>query len=300
MTLTFRPTTLDDAYTLFEIFRASVTDLGERIGAIAITGGNDPAFLTGLWERRRPLVEHLQNTAEQSWLAENDGKIIGYARSILRDGVRQLTEFFVDPTQQSAGVGRGLLSRAFPSEGANRRFIIASIDRRAQALYMKSGVYPRFPIGYLSRPAEAVAISTDLIPEPITDQPEILSTLAELDTAVLSYRRDAEHRWLMAQRQGYLYRRNGQAVAYGYVGRSSGPFAVLDPRDYPAVLALAENEAARQGHEFGVEVPLMNRFAVDHMLSRGAQLDSFFEFFMSDVPFGQFEQYIFTSPPFFV
>jgi hypothetical protein len=49
-----------------------------------------------------------------------------------------------------------------------------------------------------------------------------------------------------------------------------------------------------------VEVPMVNRVAVRFLLGRGFRLDSFFSFFMADRPFGRFENYLFTSPPFFL
>ncbi len=103
----------------------SILDLSQRQGVMAVTGGDDPAVLSELWERRRPLMEHLTRNSEQFWVAENEGKVIGYARSILRpgrgraSGVPQhleLTEFFVLPGEQSRGVGGELLKRAFPAE----------------------------------------------------------------------------------------------------------------------------------------------------------------------------------------
>jgi len=59
-------------------------------------------------------------------------------------------------------------------------------------------------------------------------------------------------------------------------------------------------EAARRGADFGVEVPLVNRAALDFLFGRGFRMDSFFALFMSDVPFGRFDRYLFTSPPFFL
>jgi hypothetical protein len=88
---------------------------------------------------------------------------------------------------------------------------------------------------------------------------------------------------------------------YGYVGARSGPFALLDASDFPAVLGHAENQAAVQGRdEFGLEVPMVNRAAVDHLLACGFRLDSFMALLMSDAPLGRFENYIATSPPFFM
>lgn len=299
MTITYRPTTPDDTSALFAVFSESVTDLGARLGSTGITGGDDPDFLAGIWERRRPLWEHLQQTAVQSWLAEDDGKVLGYARSVLRDDVLELTEFFVLPGQQSAGVGRELLSRAFPAEGARRRFIIATLDTRALARYMKTSVYPCFPICYLSRDPEPAVVETDLTFEPITPDSDILAALDALDASILGYKRTVDHQWLMQNRAGFICRRAGEIVGYGYVSVMSGPFALRDANDYPAVLAYSETQAFVNSYRFGLDIPMTNRTAIAYLLSRGYQLDSFFEFFMSDEPFGQFENYIFTSPPLF-
>jgi hypothetical protein len=76
---------------LFEIFEAAIDDLGARMQANGNSTAGDPAA----WDRRRPLYEHLAQTAEHLWIAEDDGRPVGYARSILRDGVRELTELFV-------------------------------------------------------------------------------------------------------------------------------------------------------------------------------------------------------------
>jgi GNAT superfamily N-acetyltransferase len=300
MSLTFRPAGLADSFTAFKIFGQAVADLVRRLNLSAVAEGDDPAVLAGFWQKRQSLFEHLARTADQFWLAEDGGEAIGYARSILRDGVRELTEFFVLPDRQSAGVGRALLDRALPPDEAARRVIIATSDARALARYLKAGVYARFPVYYFSRPPEQVAVPTDLVIEPITAPAQAIETLAAIDQAVLGHRREVDHTWLLDQNQGYLYYREGQPVGYGYSGASHGPFALLHPADFPAVLAHAESLAAAAGHDFGVEAPLINRAAVDYLLSRGCRMEAFFAFFMSDAPFGRFENYLFTSPPFFM
>jgi GNAT superfamily N-acetyltransferase len=204
----------------------------------------------------------LAQRAEAFWVAEQDGQVIGFARSILQDGVRELTELFVLPGVQSGGVGRELLARAFPANGARYRSIISSPDIRAQALYLKTGVYPRFPIYYFGRSPEAVSVTTDLGFEPISASPGNFEILASLDRSLLGYRRDVTHAWLLGDRQGYLYCRDKVPV--------------------------------------GLEVPMINRAAVDYLLARGFHMDSFMAISMSDVPFGKFENYILPSPPFFL
>lgn len=253
--LTFRHGKVEDQYALYCIFEETLADLVKRFGSSATTSWHDPVALEKMWQQRRPLFEHLARSAAQFWVAEYNGEPVGYARSIVRDGLWELTDFFVRPSAQSLGAGRGLIARAFSTEGATRKSIIATTDARAQKLYTKQGVYPRFPIYYFGRDPEVTTVETDLIFEPMTNSPETLDSLAGIDREIVEHRRDADHTWLLDQREGYLYYRGGQAVGYGYLGSNNGPFALLDPADFPAVLAHAESEAARHQREFGLEVP---------------------------------------------
>ena len=300
MLITYRRGTLDDLQNTFDVFRQSIMELGDRLGMMPISGGHDSQVIQNLWAHRQSLFEHLAHTSDNFWIAEQDGKVIGFARSILRNGVRQLTEFFVLPEHQSAGVGRELLARSFPVDGADHRFILATIDGRAVQRYLKAKVYPLFPCYAFSRPAEKVNVDNDLTIERITPSAQAMGELIRIDNTILGFHREAEHAWLLENRHGYFYKREKQVVGYGYLGEHNGPFALLDANDFPAILAHAETEAALKGTEFSVEVPMVNRAAVDYLLSRGYKLESFFELFMADSPFGKFENYILTSPPFFV
>ncbi len=299
MTISYRPGAPADALATYHVFEASLADLSARINARADATAGDP----GAWERRRPLFEHLTRTAAYFWVAEADGQIIGYARSIQRGPLLELTEFFVLPDYQSAGVGRELLARAFPADapGVHERAIIATIDERAVGRYLKAGVYPRFPIYEFYRAPEPVQVPTDLVIVPLADVPDPLPALAKLDEAILGHRRDADHAWLMETRQGYVYQRQGQAVGYGYLGQFMGPVALMADADFPAALAHAETTWHAQGQpRIGFELPLINKAAVDHLVRRGYRLEAFFAFFMSSAPFGKLENYICTSPLFFL
>jgi len=98
-----------------------------------------------------------------------------------------------------------------------------------------------------------------------------------------------------------LIQRGTEVVGYAYLGPPHGPIALLEATDYPAILAYLENTAAGDGREYiGFEVPLCNRTAVDYLLSRGYQIESFFALFMSSQPPGNLDHYILTSPPFFL
>jgi GNAT superfamily N-acetyltransferase len=295
-----RPGTLDDAYATFHVFEETLHDLIQRLGETNVEPWDEPDKLARMWAERRSLFEYLAGASDRFWVAEQDDRVLGFARSIVRDGVRELTEFFIRPAGQSAGVGRELLARAFPANDAERRFLIATIDTRAQVRYLKSGLYPQFPICYFGKTPEVASVETDLDFRPFTAAPEHLAALDDLDRAVIGYRRSEEHRWLLTDRSGFLYLRQGRPVGYGYSGKRNGPFALLDAQDFPAVLAHAEANAVGRWEHFGVEVPMINRVAVDYLLERGFRMDSFVALFMCDEPFGRWENYILTSPPLFV
>lgn len=300
-TITYELGSIDDNYAAFLLFEEALADLVSRFGFAGTTSWEDADKLAGMWQKRRPLYEHISQTSDQFWLAKQNGKIVGFSRAIRRDGGQELTELFVKPGVQSGGVGRELIARAFPVESAKRRFIIATPDFRAQALYLKSGVFPRFPIYYFGRQPEQVPFETDLQFEPLTNSEKTVATLATIDKAVIGFRRDVDQRWFLAQRRGFLYVRNGRPVGYGYVGETSGPFALLDAADFPAVLAHAESTAHAEGMtQFGLEVPMVNETAVTYLLSRNYKIDAFMAMFMSDRPFGNFDRYLVTGPPFFV
>jgi GNAT superfamily N-acetyltransferase len=302
MTPTYRLGTPADTPAVYAVFAQAIADLDRRMGTPeAENTWLDPVAVAASWEFFRPLFEHLARTAEQFWVAEGEGQIVGYARATLHDGVRELTEFFVHPAHQAAGIGRELLARAFPSGGARRRVIVATREISAMAQYLKAGVYPYVTIYNVFGKPRPVEVTTDLTVEHAAPGPETLAALRVIDAAVLGFARDADHAFLLDNRRACLYRRGGQVVGYGYFGNRTGPIALLEPSDFPAVLARAETEAAERGEEtFGMDVPLVNRAAVDHLLGRGFRLEDFTLFLMSDEPFGALDRYVVTSPALFL
>jgi len=70
-----------------------------------------------------------------------------------------------------------LITRALPEDESRHRSIIATTDFRAQGLYLKAGVLPRFPIYYFSREPEVVSVTTNLVVEPVGVSDETLDTL---------------------------------------------------------------------------------------------------------------------------
>ena len=189
-------------------------------------------------------------TRREWWVAEDpEGNgLIGYARSIERGGLFELTEFFVKPSAQSRGVGRALLELAFPQGRGEVRSIIATADVRAQARYYAAGTAARFPFFTLAREPMSAEPATSLEPMRIEAGADA-SAVTQIERAVLGYPRgDAEVRWLTERREGWLYRRDGRVIGFAFVGtRGSGPVAVPDPADQPDILAARRGSGPRAG-----------------------------------------------------
>lgn len=300
MPVNFRLGTEADSETVFHIFLEALQALSRRMGVQAISGGSDPQVIARLWTRRQSLFMHLARTASAFWIAEVDGQPVGYARAIRRGELHELTEFFVLPDAQQAGLGRALLERAYPLQPGELGVIIATQDPPALARYMKAGLVPRFPAAYFERELQPIPLKTDLEFRVIRGEPWEMGALAGIDATVLGHTRMADLRWLLQDRTGMLCLRGGKPVGYGFFGPTNGPFALLDPRDYPAVLAYVENQAVGVSQTLGFEVPLVNKQAVSTLLQRGYRMDGFITLLMSTKPFGNFDRYIFTGPPFFV
>lgn len=298
----FRPGTPADTRLAYDIFIPTLDDLGRRTGGNVNATASTPETA---WDIRRPLFEHLAATSDAWWFAEDDatGRALGYARSIVRDGVRELTEFFVLPDAQRAGIGRRLLERAFPVDGVRHRAIIATTDPPAIARYLATGLDGRLPMAFVEGRPHPIDVVTDLTHERIGADAVPVDDLAVIDRAILGFRRDVDHRWLSTQRPGWLYRRNGQAVAYGYHPSQpswGGPYAALDPADLPILLAHAENAAVAAGHAtITFDMALTARTAWDHVLGRGFRIDPFLMILFTDGPVDGLDRYVLTSPPFF-
>jgi GNAT superfamily N-acetyltransferase len=295
-----RRATPNDAEACHEVMWASVTDFGARNGT--------PLQGTAAewWASGESLHRFLAAHAAEWWVAEEPdaGTLVGFARSIERGELFELTEFFVLPGHQSVGVGGKLIERAFPVGRGDIRSIIATTDVRAMARYYRSDTVARFPMLTLGGvPAEA-DIPGNVTPHrlELESEPD-LHTLRQIDGSVLEYARgEAEVRWLLEDREGYLYRRDRKAIGFGLVGKGScGPIAALDPADLPDILLHVEGRASALGAErLELQVPAPNEVATRHLLSRGFRLDPWVNLLMSNRPFGRFDRLLSFGPPVFL
>jgi GNAT superfamily N-acetyltransferase len=104
-----------------------------------------------------PYLEHLVGRASaRALVGEVDGIVVGWGASIDVGGPRRrfITDLFVDPAQQSRGVGRTILADLV--DGADERLTFSSADQRALGAYIRAGMRPWWPVLYVTVPAAAL------------------------------------------------------------------------------------------------------------------------------------------------
>jgi GNAT superfamily N-acetyltransferase len=95
-------------------------------------------------EERFQVRRHLhlmQTDPDGCWVAEEDGRMVGAAVSLIREGVWGLSFLAVQPHLQARGIGRALLARALTyGDGARGRLILSSTDPKAMRRYARAGL----------------------------------------------------------------------------------------------------------------------------------------------------------------
>jgi ribosomal protein S18 acetylase RimI-like enzyme len=217
----------------------------------------------------RPVAAWLTHVLEHGRLlaAERGGAPVGFAGLVVRDGVAFLTDLFVQPDQQSGGIGGKLLGHILPP-GARARCTTASSDPRALALYLRAGMQPRWPNcwlrGFRERLSELPGADVEVM-EAAPEDPALLAWDAEIG----GRRRPEDHAfWVERMAATPLwFRRGGQRIGYGYVqGRSDeslrypqaaalGPIGARTPEDAVACVGAAARWASGRSEVMRIALP---------------------------------------------
>jgi GNAT superfamily N-acetyltransferase len=136
--VTYRQARRADMISCARVFVRSSRDLARRMGNTPPP--TRPADVV-------PTLAHLQHTDPRGFhVAVKGERVVAFAATILRGNTHFLSMFWTLPGLQSQGVGRRVLARAFdgPRPPASAvRCVYASLDTRAQVLYLKFGMRPR-------------------------------------------------------------------------------------------------------------------------------------------------------------
>ena len=125
-----RPLRPDDVEGAYAVARGAL---------FAPPAGEDEAQLHA---RQVDRIAHLQDTDPGgSWVAERDGRVVGVAQALLREGVWGCSLFAVDEDLQGRGVGRRLLDAALRHGDGARGWIVLSTGRpAAMRRYARAGL----------------------------------------------------------------------------------------------------------------------------------------------------------------
>lgn len=247
MSIVFRQARADELQRAQELVVASINDMTERHGFGPMASVRPPDFQ----------LFSMKDDPGGLWIAEDDGRLVGYAFSWICGDLWFLAELFVAPDRQGAGIGKGLLRRTFDHAaraGVTRKALITfTFNTVSQGLYIRHGLLPRMPIYFFNgmRQAFAGLAGETLSTVDIEPSDQHLQMLRWLDDSVMGLSRDNHHRYLLADPtiKGVLLYRQDELVAYAYVSTTGhvGPLAVAPDGDLAAAFRTAVTLAAQTG-----------------------------------------------------
>jgi GNAT superfamily N-acetyltransferase len=213
----------------------------------------------------------LAHDGERAFVAEQDGRIVGFTAAFARGDCWFFSALFVDPEAQSQGIGRRLLELAWGGLYRRRMTITQAIQPVSTGLYAQRGLLPVTPVlGFAGRPSLSRG---DGAPEPSDPTPDALRAI---DLAAYGFDRSVDHAfWARTSATARVWLRDERPCGYSYrrdvVGGSfTGPVAGVDSES--AALALRSELAASRDRETRIEIPGTATALVQVALDAGLRL----------------------------
>ena len=298
-TIVVRPPRPEELHRAEELVVRSINDLTQRHGFGPMATLRPPEFQ----------LFSLRDDPDGLWLAEADGEILGFAFSWVCGDLWFLAELFVAPGQQGRGIGKELLARTFEharkAGATNKALITFTFNVVSQGLYIRHGLFPRFPIYSFS--IERDALMQRLQGEKlrwtyIEDTASDLNRLMEIDSGVLGISRERHHRYLLSDNtlRGYFFHAQGDCIGYAYVSATGhvGPLAVVRPTAMGVAFTTALNLAAASGaSQVSAFLPGTNEMALGIAAEHGMRI-TFPMVLVSNRAFGDWTRYLPRNPGF--
>ena len=246
MPILCRPACAQDLEPASDLVVASINDLTERHGLGPMASASPPSFQ----------MFCLKDDPDGLWVAEEAGEMLGFAWSWVCGDFWFLAQLFVSPSQQGRGIGNELLKRTFEhaqKSGASQRALITfSFNRVSQGLYIRHGLYPRFPI-YFFKVAREKLLGRLGGPrfrhQPLSEATD-LPNLALVDARAFGVSREKHHRYLINDKatRGVSLWADGDCVGYAYIANGRiGPLAVTTPHALETAFTTALAFASENG-----------------------------------------------------
>jgi ribosomal protein S18 acetylase RimI-like enzyme len=182
MPILYRPARAQDLERADQLVVASINDLTQRHGFGPMAASHPPNFQ----------LFSLKDDPDGLWVAEEADEILGFAWSWACGDLWFLAQLFVSPGHQGRSIGNELLKKTFEhtqkSGAANRALITFTFNTVSQGLYIRNGLFPRFPI-YNFNVARELLMGRLQGPQfryvPLEETASDLCNLAQIDAQVL-------------------------------------------------------------------------------------------------------------------
>ncbi len=256
-----------DADAVREIARAAFS---------ALPGSVEPPQTEHAVITQRARTRHLATTdPDGCWLAEEDGRAVGFALSMRREGVWILALFAVRPEVQGKGVGRLLLERAAAhGRGCLRGMICASPAPAAARRYRLAG-FTLYPTMRLTGPVDRAGL-LDLGDIPVhPGNASHKHLLDSVDRRLRGAAHGPEHDFMLAHYDELLIA--DTLAGSGYCYRNGGEVKLLAATSKRLAVRLLREALARvpDGTDAKVEfVTAEQEWAVDVGLELGLTLEN--------------------------
>jgi ribosomal protein S18 acetylase RimI-like enzyme len=298
MPIHYRPARAEDFVRADELVVASINDLTERHGFGKIASPRPPQFQ----------LFSLQDDPDGLWVAEDAGQTVGFAWSWVCDDLWFLAQLFVSPAQQGSGIGNELIKRTWePAQAkgtANKALITFTFNTVSQGLYLRHGMFPRFPIYNFSIMRERLIgrlQGAQLRCLPLEDTEAHLDALAQIDVRALHISRRKHHAYLIKDKatKGFMLHDGNGCVGYAYIADGHiGPLAVERPGTMGAAFRTALSLAAASGaSQVSAFIPGASDAALSVAVEHGMRI-TLPMVLMSSRDFGDWTQYLPRNPGF--
>jgi len=299
MTVVYRPARAEDLERADALVVTSLNDLTDRHGFGPMPVSRPPNFQ----------LFCLKDDADGLWVAEDGHEILGFAWSWVCDDLWFLAQLFVSPGHQGHGIGNELIKRTFEhaqkSGATNKVLITPTFNTVSQGLYIRHGLFPRFPIYIFSVARERLAgrlQGPQFRCVPLEGTASTLDRLAQVDARVLGVSREKHHRYLINDSAtiGVGLYAGDEWAGYAYVSTDGhiGPLAVLQPDAVGTALRTALHLAAEgSSSQVSAFLPGASEAALNTAVKHGMRI-KFPLLLMSSRDFGDWTQYSPRNPGF--
>jgi GNAT superfamily N-acetyltransferase len=250
MPIIYRPARATDLVQADELVVGSMNDLTERHGFGKIATLRPPPFQ----------LLSLKDDPDGLWVAEDDGEMVGFAWSWVCGDLWFLAQLFISPARQGSGIGNELIKRTWEpakDKGAtNKALITFTFNTVSQGLYLRHGMFPRFPIYFFSVASDRLKArlkGPQFRCVELEETSSHLHCLAGIDAQALGVSREKHHRYLIndPSTKGVLLYRGDICVGYAYVADGHiGPMAVARSEElglaFKTALAIAGDSGTTQ------------------------------------------------------